>query len=138
MAGTADLQSLEDSQIIKLMSKLDKSPQLPSCSTAQRGFTVRTRLGITQYELAAFCRRNHIKRLAFFGSVLRDDFGPESDIDVLYAFDDDVIVGWDIVRVIGELSGLLGRKVDFVPFEHLAPRLRDHILAEARIEYVAA
>ena len=89
--------------------------------------------------LAEFCRRHHIKRLAFFGSVLRDDFGPDSDIDVLYEFEEGHALGWEIVSVIEELSELLGgRKIDFVSYKYISPRLKKIILAEAQVQYDAA
>lgn len=89
--------------------------------------------------LAALCRKWHIKRLAFFGSVLRDDFGPESDVDVLYEFEEGLEPGWEVVEFIDELSGLFGgRNVDFVPYNYLHRMLRDQILAEARVQYEAA
>jgi len=89
--------------------------------------------------LADFCRKNRIRRLAFFGSVLRSDFGPDSDVDVLYEFEPDAVIGWDIYRIEQELSALLGdRKVDLVPFKYISPRLRERILAEAQDQYVAA
>lgn len=97
------------------------------------------RIPVPKAELAEFCQRHHIKRLAFFGSVLRDDFGPESDVDVLYEFESGHVPGWEVVSIIDELSALLGgRHVDFVPFKFLNHRLRDRILAEAQDQYVAA
>jgi uncharacterized protein len=87
--------------------------------------------------LAAFCRKHRIRRLGFFGSVLRDDFGPQSDVDVLYEFQPDVRLGWDIINVEEELSRLLGgRTVDFVPVTNLNHRLRDLILDSAEWSFV--
>jgi predicted nucleotidyltransferase len=66
-------------------------------------------------KLNDLCQRWKVKRLAFFGSVLRDDFGPESDIDVLYEFEPDAVIGWYIVDFEEDLSRLFGgRKVDLV------------------------
>ena len=59
-----------------------------------------------------FCQRHHIRRLALFGSVVRDDFGPESDIDVLVEFEDGHTPGLDFFMMEAELTKLLGRKVD--------------------------
>jgi len=96
------------------------------------------RIAFSGEALAALCRRNRIRRLAFFGSVLRDDFGPESDVDVLYEFEEGAVVGWDIVGIRDELSAILGgHRVDMVPFRYLSPRLRDRVLAEAADQYVA-
>ena len=64
--------------------------------------------------IADFCRRWRIVKLELFGSALRDDFGPESDLDFLYTFADDAHWGWDIVTMGDELSALVGRPVDLV------------------------
>jgi len=70
-------------------------------------------INIPQETIAAFCRQNYIRRLSLFGSVLRDDFRPDSDIDVLVEFEPGAVVGlFDIARMERELSHLLGRKVD--------------------------
>ena len=64
-------------------------------------------------EFAALCRRHHIRRLALFGSALRDDFGPDSDIDLLVEFELGTTVGFRIFRVEEELSVVFGgRKID--------------------------
>lgn len=89
-------------------------------------------------KLAELCRRWKVKRLAFFGSVLRDDFGPESDVDVLYEFEPDARIGWDIVSIEDELSALFGgRKVDLVPFKYISKYIRERILREAQLAYAA-
>jgi len=87
--------------------------------------------------LAAFCRGNHIRRLALFGSVLRADFGPESDIDVLVEFERGHVPGLiRLARMARELSELFGgRKVDLRTAEDLSPYFRDEILAEAEVQY---
>ncbi len=70
---------------------------------------------ISRDKIEAFCRRNHIRSLAFFGSVLRDDFGPDSDVDVLVEFEHgmepDLMA---LVSIESELSAILGHKVDLV------------------------
>src|SRR5213595_3821559 len=82
--------------------------------------------------LSAFCRRHHIARLALFGSVLRDDFSPDSDVDVLVEFQPGHVPGLDFIVIERELSGLLqGRRVDMVTPKFLSPRLRTQILASA-------
>jgi hypothetical protein len=63
-------------------------------------------------EIKRFCRKNHIRKLSFFGSVVRDDFGPQSDVDVLVEFEPGHIPGLDFFLMEAELSRLLGRKVD--------------------------
>ena len=91
---------------------------------------------IPQDKLADFCRRNHIRKLALFGSVLRDDFRPDSDIDVLVEFDPKHIPGFAFVRMQDELSELLhGRKVDLVTPNFLNRRIRDRVLTEAEVQY---
>jgi uncharacterized protein len=64
-------------------------------------------------QLADFCRRHHIRKLALFGSVLRDDFGPDSDIDVLVEFEDDVRLSFGkLMAMEDELTAIFGKKVD--------------------------
>ena len=86
--------------------------------------------------IAEFCRRNHIHRLALFGSVLRDDFGPGSDIDVLVEFEPGQLVGLRFIEIERELSNLLGgRKVDLITPKFLNRRIRDRVLASAEVQY---
>lgn len=96
------------------------------------------RIDFSHEELAALCRKHHIKRLAFFGSVLREDFGPDSDVDLLYEFEEGKTPGWEFVSIIDEFSVFFGRPVDLVSFTDIDRRLRSRILAEAQIEYEAA
>jgi uncharacterized protein len=96
-------------------------------------------LSIDRDALAAFCRRHHITRLALFGSALRDDFGPESDVDVLVEFEPGHVPGLKFVSMECELSGLFsGRRVDLVTPKFLNARIRDHVLNSAEALYVAA
>jgi predicted nucleotidyltransferase len=96
----------------------------------------RKRLEISKDKLADFCRRNHIRWMAFFGSVLREDFGPDSDIDVLVEFEPGHVPGLALIRMQDELSELLaGRKVDLVTPKFLHPRIRDQVLAEMEVQY---
>ncbi len=88
-------------------------------------------------ELADFCRRRHIVRLALFGSVMRDDFGPESDVDVLVEFEPghtpDFFLLYDIEQ---ELSAVLGgQAIDMLTYKSLNHRLRDRILAGSEVQY---
>jgi predicted nucleotidyltransferase len=97
------------------------------------------RTAIDRAKVADFCRRNRIRRLALFGSVLRDDFGPESDVDVLVEFEPGVPVGF--IRLAGmerELSELLGRKVDLNTPGLLNRHFRGQVLGEAEVQYVSA
>ena len=93
-------------------------------------------LKIPKDQLADFCRRNHIRQLAFFGSVLREDFRPDSDIDVLVEFEPEHVPGLAFIRMQDELSELLaGRKVDLVTLKFLHPRIRRQVLAEMEVHY---
>ncbi|MFQ5502207.1 MAG: nucleotidyltransferase family protein [Phycisphaerae bacterium] len=96
------------------------------------------RIDIPQDEIIAFCRRNHIRRLALFGSVLRNDFGPESDVDVLVEFEPGHTPGLHFFGLEIELSELLNRKVDLNTPGFLSRYFRDQVLREAEDLYVAA
>lgn len=93
------------------------------------------RLPIDREALADFCRRHHITRLAFFGSVLRDDFRPDSDIDVLVEFQEGHTPGWEFFDIQDELAALLGRPVDLGTFAGVRPHARDTILSTAQTQY---
>ena len=93
------------------------------------------RLAVDKAKLADFCRREGIRELSFFGSVLRDDFTEGSDVDVLVEFDSPKSL-LDHVRIQRELGDLLGRRVDLVTKRALSGRIRDHILSTKVIEYV--
>ena len=96
------------------------------------------RIEFDREALAALCRKHHIKRLAFFGSVLRDDFGPDSDVDILYEFEEGHTPGWEFVSIMDEFAAFFGRPVDMVSFKYINHRLRKRILAEAQMQYEAA
>ncbi len=87
--------------------------------------------------LGAFCRAHHIRRLAVFGSVLRDDFGDASDLDVLVEFEPGHSPGWEFFALREELSALLGREVDLGTFGGLYGGARTDILENARTLYDA-
>lgn len=93
---------------------------------------------ISRERIAAFCRANGIRRLALFGSILRDDFRPESDVDVLVEFQPGVRVGLAFFRMQDELSSILGRKVDLHTPGSLSKYFRAEVLDEAEALYVAA
>jgi uncharacterized protein len=97
----------------------------------------RARIPVPQQALAEFCRRNHIRKLALFGSVLREDFTPESDVDVLVEFDPGHVPGLAFFGMEDELSSLLGRRVDLNTLGFLSRYFRDQVAAEAEIHYVA-
>ena len=85
-----------------------------------------------------FCREHGIRRMALFGSVLRDDFSPESDIDVLVEFQPDVRIGYiGLADLELQLEELLGRKVDLNTARELHERFRERALSEAEVVYSA-
>ena len=88
-------------------------------------------------QIADFCRRRHIRRLAVFGSVLRSDFNESSDIDILVEFEPEHIPGlFGMARMERELSALLGgRKVDLRTPEDLSRYFRQEVLHEAEVQY---
>jgi hypothetical protein len=90
---------------------------------------------IPRERVAEFCRRNGIRRLALFGSVLRDDFGPESDIDVLVEFEPGRTPGFAFFGLQDELSAMLGRTVDLNTPMCLSKYFRDEVLREAEVLY---
>lgn len=99
----------------------------------------RVRIALPRERIEEFCRRNHIRRLALFGSVLRDDFRPESDVDVLVEFEPDHrYTYFTLARVEDDLSALLGRRVDMHVPKMLHPFLRDRVLSQAEEVYVGA
>jgi uncharacterized protein len=86
--------------------------------------------------IAEFCRRHRIRKLSLFGSVLRDDFRPDSDIDVLVEFEPGYAAGLEILDMEEELSQLFGgHKVDMVKEKYLNRWLREPILASAEVQY---
>lgn len=87
-------------------------------------------------QLGKFCRSHHIRRLWLFGSVLRGDCGPQSDVDLLVEFEPGHTPGWEIVDIEEELSQLYGgRKVDLVNPKYLNRRLKGQVLAGAQLQY---
>lgn len=88
--------------------------------------------------IAAFCRRHQIRKMSLFGSVIREDFTPNSDIDVIVEFKPNTRVGFRFVTIADELSDLLGRKVDLHTPNSLSLYFRDEVLREALPIYVEA
>jgi predicted nucleotidyltransferase len=98
----------------------------------------RVRIDVPRERIAEFCRRNHIRKLAFFGSVLRQDFRPGSDVDVMVEFEDGHVPGLAFFGMERELSEILGHKVDLNTPQFLSRHFRDEVLREAEVEYAAA
>ena len=96
------------------------------------------RLAVDREALEGFCRANRIRRLSVFGSALRDDFRPDSDVDILVEFEPDVLIGlMGLARLELELAELFGREVDLNTPGGLHRRFRDRVLAEAEVLYAA-
>ena len=98
----------------------------------------RSRIQVPKTHVADFCQRHRIRKLSLFGSVLRKDFRPKSDVDILVEFESGTRVG--LIRLAGlelELGEILGRKVDLNTPGFLSKYYRDEILAEAEIQYDA-
>jgi uncharacterized protein len=89
-------------------------------------------------ELAALCRRHHIRKLALFGSILHGDFRPESDMDVLVEFEPGYNPGFAFFDIERDLEAIFGHRVDLNTPGFLSPHFRDQVVAEARDVYVAA
>ena len=89
-------------------------------------------------ELTNFCRRYQVRELALFGSMLRQDYRSDSDVDLLVSFEPAARVTFlTLARMQRELEALFGRTVDLVPKDGLKPVIRDHVLATARVLYAA-
>lgn len=92
-------------------------------------------IDVPKSDIEEFCRRHYIRKLAFFGSVIRDDFGPESDVDVLVEFEPGHVPGLAFFGIQDELSGLLGRPVDLNTPGCFRSPLRERIKKEAKVVY---
>ena len=93
---------------------------------------------LSSQQVKNFCQKHHIRRLSLFGSVVRDDFGPQSDIDVLVEFEPNHTPGFDFFLMETELSQLVGRKVDLLTLNFLSPEIRQSVLSEAIPTYEQA
>lgn len=94
-------------------------------------------LRIDREAIAEFCRRNHIRRLSLFGSVLTDHFGPDSDVDVLVEFDDENTPGlFGLVKMQREMGDMIGRVVDMRTAEDISEYIRDKVLGSAQLIHV--
>jgi predicted nucleotidyltransferase len=99
--------------------------------------TTRTgpRIDVPQDAIADFCRRHAIRKLALFGSVLRDDFRPDSDVDVLVEFEPGHVPGLAFFAIQDELSGLLHRDVELHTPAFLSPYFRREVERAADVRY---
>ena len=96
------------------------------------------RISVDREKIAEFCRRHHISRLSLFGSVLREDFGPASDVDVLVEFEPGHTPGLAFFSMEEELSQIIGRNVDLNTSGFLSPYFRYRIERESEVQYVVA
>ncbi len=93
---------------------------------------------VDREQLATFCRKHHLIKLALFGSVLTDRFGPDSDVDVLFEYDPQHVPSlFDVAGMEEELGEILGRKVDMRTPRDLSRHFRDEVVRTARVEYAA-
>jgi predicted nucleotidyltransferase len=93
---------------------------------------------LDQARIAEFCRRWKVVELSLFGSVLREDFRPDSDVDVLVEFEPGASVEFiDLEDMAAELAALVGRPVDVVTKKWLKPRVRDEVLNSSMVVYAA-
>jgi predicted nucleotidyltransferase len=99
------------------------------------------KIKVPRRKLAEFCRKNHIRRMAFFGSVLREDFHPDSDIDILVEFEEGHVPGLAFFTMQEELTQLFGREVDLLTFKGIESSRnyirRKAILGSASVIYAA-
>ena len=98
-----------------------------------------TKIYVSQKKVSEFCKRHRIRKLSFFGSVLRNDFTPESDVDVLVEFAPDAHVG--LISLAGmeiELSDILGKKAEIHTKRGLNPFFRDEVLKSNEVQYEQA
>ncbi|MBL8131864.1 MAG: nucleotidyltransferase family protein [Anaerolineae bacterium] len=97
---------------------------------------VQTAVPIPYDALRGFCERHHIVRLWLFGSVLRDDFRADSDIDVLVQFDPNAVPGWEFYGAwTSELEAILGHPVDLGTPDSLRSWIKPHVMANAQVVY---
>jgi predicted nucleotidyltransferase len=97
--------------------------------------TLDRRFNISERQLTLFCRQHHIRKLSLFGSVLREDFHYDSDIDILVEFESGHVPGFAIITMENELSKILGRKVDIRTPADLSRYFRAKVVKEAKVKY---
>ena len=99
----------------------------------------KAKVRISKEKIENFCKKHHIQKLSLFGSVLSDDFRPDSDVDVLVEFDRDHIPG--LIKLTGiefELSEIIGYKVDIRTAQDLSRYFRQDVLNSAEVQYAEA
>ncbi len=96
----------------------------------------KTPINIPKEQIEEFCKKHHIRKLSLFGSILREDFNHESDVDILVEFDPAHIPG--LIRLAGmeiELTKILGHKVDLRTAQDLSHYFRDEVIESAEVQY---
>lgn len=96
-----------------------------------------TKISLPEERIGEFCRKHDIRSLSLFGSVVRDDFGPTSDVDVLVEFHPGHVPGLRFFAIESELGELLGRRVELHTPQFLSEEIRTKVMAEAEVRYVA-
>jgi len=97
---------------------------------------INDKVKLTKEQIKIFCENNHIRKFAYFGSVLRDDFKPDSDLDILVDLEPDAIIGLlEMAQMEIELSEMIGRNVDLRTPEDLSIYFRDKVVKEADVQY---
>lgn len=97
-----------------------------------------SQIKIDRVRIDEFCRKHHIRKLALFGSVLRDDFSPKSDIDVLVEFEPEHTPGLNFFAIEAELSEIMGRRIDLNTPQFISPLFRGEVEREAEVQYEQA
>ena len=97
---------------------------------------MKLKIPVEREKIADFCQRHYVRKLAFFGSALREDFGPDSDVDVLVEFEPGHVPGLAFFAMEEELSEIIGRKVDLSTPRFLSPEFREEVENEAELQYV--
>ncbi len=96
------------------------------------------RVAIDRAAVADFCRKNGIRKLSLFGSVLRDDFRPDSDVDVLVEFEPESHIGYmGMAQLERELAAMLGRRIDLRTPKELSRYFRDEVVKGAEVQFAA-
>jgi len=99
--------------------------------------TLESGLEIPTEKIAEICRRYGIQEMAVFGSAARNDMRPDSDVDIMVEFFPGVVHGWEYFHLEEELAEAFGRGVDMATKKWIKPRIKPHILSEARVIYEA-
>jgi len=97
---------------------------------------VNLKISLPLEKIQSFCKDHHIRKLSFFGSILREDFGPNSDVDILVEFEKGTKIGFfRFVQLENQLRQIIGRKVDLKTPNALSPFFRGEVLKEAEVSY---